>query len=322
MNSDNVAITGETIDFGPFSFLDTFDPNHVPNHSDTEERYSFKNQPTMGLFAISKLGTALVEVIGCEEHIANEVAGDGGRKELVEVPAGWAFSQNTHAVNKTKLEEYRVAGEPVIQSIKQDFTKHFIDEYTRLMRLKLGFVSSQPEDFTLASEFLTLLANFDLDHSMSHRMLNQFPGTDSPKFDAFLAAFLPAGIVPEHAAEAARSDAREFLGRYEARLGVQEEVAAAAGRRGRMDGVNPRFVLRQWVLEETIAKLHEGGDDADLGALERVLEMAGEPFEGYGEAEVGEEGGGVCGTKEAEERTRLCGRGSEDMLGFQCSCSS
>ena len=322
LNTDNWAITGETIDFGPYAWMDSFDPNHVCNHSDTEERYSFKNQPTMVLFAISKLAAALAEVIGCEEHIANEQAIDAAKDNLVEVPAGWAFGQKTHAVNSAKLAEYRKAAEPVIQSIKQDFTKHFMDEYTRLMRLRLGFVSDQPEDFTLASEFLTLLANFELDHAMSHRVLSQFPGVRSPKFDAFLDLLLPADLVPDHAREAARDDAREFLVRYETRLGAQAELDAATTRRERMDKVNPRFVLRQWVLEETIAKLDKPGDEADVAALERVLDMAGEPFEAYGEVEVGEAGSGACPTKEEQERQRLCGMGSEEMLGFQCSCSS
>jgi hypothetical protein len=76
------------------------------------------------------------------------------------------------------------------------------------------------------------------------------------------------------------------------------------------------------VLEETIAKLDKPGDEADIAALERVLEMAGEPFESYGEVVVGEEGSGVCPTREEQERQRLCGMGSGGMLGFQCSCSS
>ena len=315
LNTDNFAVTGETIDYGPYAFMDRFDPNHVCNHSDEEERYSFKNQPTMGLFAISKLGAALAELIGCEEHLADQSGPGATSAGLVEVPAGWAE-------DRSKLAEYAKAAEPVIQSIKQDFTKHFMDEYTRLMRLRLGFVSDQPEDFTLASELLTLLANFDLDHAISHRLLGQFPGLRSPQLDGFLDLLLPADIVPEHARAAARDDARAFLERYEARLAVPAEADAAATRRERMDGANPRFVLRQWVLEETIAKLDKEGDAADVATLERVLEMAGQPFESYGEVEVGEVASRVCPTKEEQERERLCGMGDGAMLGFQCSCSS
>lgn len=82
--------------------------------------------------------------------------------------------------------------------------------------------------------------------------------------------------------------------------------------------MNPRFVLRQWVLEETIAKVDKEGD---IKALERVLKMSEQPFERYGDKDVGS---AVCeiGTAEDVDRERLCGKGAEDMLGFQCSCSS
>lgn len=89
-----------------------------------------------------------------------------------------------------------------------------------------------------------------------------------------------------------------------------------------MDSVNPRFTLRQWVLEETIAKLDTA--EPDLLALDRVLEMSSEPFKAYSEEIIEKKEGGSClveGEQEKEER-RLCELGSTGMLGFQCSCSS
>lgn len=90
-----------------------------------------------------------------------------------------------------------------------------------------------------------------------------------------------------------------------------------------MDSVNPRFTLRQWVLEETIAKLDTA--EPDLLALDLVLEMSSEPFKSYGEEIIIEKKEGescaVEGEQEREER-RLCELGSTGMLGFQCSCSS
>lgn len=86
-----------------------------------------------------------------------------------------------------------------------------------------------------------------------------------------------------------------------------------------MNAVNPRFTLRQWVLEETIEKLdHQRGSTEQL---QRVLRMVGAPFATYGEVEIGKQ---ECEILDAEamEENRLCGVGSEALLGFQCSCSS
>ena len=63
MNTDNMSILGDTIDYGPFGFLDNYDPEHICNHSDTNGRYSFKNQPSIGLWNLNALATALTSLI-------------------------------------------------------------------------------------------------------------------------------------------------------------------------------------------------------------------------------------------------------------------
>ena len=45
MNTDNMSILGLTIDYGPFGFLDVFDPGHICNHSDHQGRYAYGRQP-------------------------------------------------------------------------------------------------------------------------------------------------------------------------------------------------------------------------------------------------------------------------------------
>jgi len=69
MNTDNMSIIGDTIDYGPFGFLDTYDPDHICNHSDTNGRYSFKNQPSVGLWNLNALATSLTSLIDNEDLI-------------------------------------------------------------------------------------------------------------------------------------------------------------------------------------------------------------------------------------------------------------
>ena len=59
MNTDNMSILGLTIDYGPFGFLDGFDPGHVCNHSDTGGRYAFARQPNVAWWNLHALGHAL-----------------------------------------------------------------------------------------------------------------------------------------------------------------------------------------------------------------------------------------------------------------------
>ena len=63
MNTDNMSILGLTIDYGPFQFLDAFDPGHICNHSDTQGRYAFKKQPDIASWNVCALGEALLPLI-------------------------------------------------------------------------------------------------------------------------------------------------------------------------------------------------------------------------------------------------------------------
>jgi len=63
MNTDNMSILGLTIDYGPFGFLDTFDPGHICNHSDTQGRYAWARQPNVGFWNLHALAQALLPLI-------------------------------------------------------------------------------------------------------------------------------------------------------------------------------------------------------------------------------------------------------------------
>ena len=70
MNTDNMSIIGLTMDYGPFGFLDEFDPAFVCNHSDHSGRYAYHQQPAIGLWNLSCLGQALLSVVKREDAIA------------------------------------------------------------------------------------------------------------------------------------------------------------------------------------------------------------------------------------------------------------
>lgn len=59
MNTDNMSILGLTMDYGPFGFLDDYQPGLICNHSDYQGRYSFENQPAVGLWNLQRLAQSL-----------------------------------------------------------------------------------------------------------------------------------------------------------------------------------------------------------------------------------------------------------------------
>ena len=64
MNTDNLSILGLTIDYGPFGFMDAFDPGHICNHSDHQGRYAYARQPQVAFWNLHALAQALMPLIG------------------------------------------------------------------------------------------------------------------------------------------------------------------------------------------------------------------------------------------------------------------
>lgn len=68
LNTDNMSLSSVTIDYGPFGFVDAYDPNFTPNHSDDEGRYDLENQGNIGLWNMEKLSQALMPLIDKSKH--------------------------------------------------------------------------------------------------------------------------------------------------------------------------------------------------------------------------------------------------------------
>lgn len=134
MNSDNMSILGLTIDYGPFGFMEAYQPGFVCNHSDHEGRYAFDQQPEIGLFNLSCLGQALLPLF------------DEDRKQS----ADWALS----AMGK--------------------YNRLYRHEYGLLMRAKLGLATAQKEDPQLIADLLELMANDQVDYTILFRRLCDF----------------------------------------------------------------------------------------------------------------------------------------------------
>ena len=63
MNTDNMSIKSITIDYGPFGFLDEYDPHFIPNTSDDHGRYDLQNQPSVGIWNLQRLAASFSAVV-------------------------------------------------------------------------------------------------------------------------------------------------------------------------------------------------------------------------------------------------------------------
>jgi len=150
MNTDNLSILGLTIDYGPFGFLDGFDPGHVCNHSDHQGRYAYARQPGVAFWNLGALAQALLPLI----------AGDAAVDEGVADQAVEA------------IEVYR---------------ERFPAALTGRLRAKLGLRAARDEDRALIDDWLKLLATEKTDHTIAWRRLAGYGAADpAPVRDLFL----------------------------------------------------------------------------------------------------------------------------------------
>lgn len=75
MNTDNMSVLGLTIDYGPFGFMDGFDPGHVCNHSDHQGRYAWASQPNIGWWNLHALAQAFVPLLDDVEAAREAISG-------------------------------------------------------------------------------------------------------------------------------------------------------------------------------------------------------------------------------------------------------
>lgn len=144
MNTDNLSILGLTIDYGPFGFIDGFDPMHICNHSDHQGRYAYARQPGVAWWNLHALAQALLPALG-----------DGDPRQ--------------HA------QALGAAVEP--------FKAEFDASLQRLLRAKLGLAAEHDGDPALIDDLLRLMAAEHTDYTIAMRRLAAFSSAEGATND-------------------------------------------------------------------------------------------------------------------------------------------
>lgn len=319
LNTDNTSVYGLSIDFGPFAFMDAFDPNYTPNHDDFTLRYSFKNQPTIIWWNIVRLGEALGELMGAGPKVDDLLFVEKGVRSKEE---GENITKRAESIILRAGEEYRAV---------------FMREYKEAMTARLGLKSCKQGDFEeLLSEALDILAAGELDFQFFFRRLGkvrlQELATVAAREDvarrfSYDDQDQDNGVTPGTASEDhVRTRMGRWLGLWAERVredwGDVQESSYDGDRMEAMRKVNPNFVPRGWVLDEVIRRVEKGGE---RDVLRRLVVMSLNPFEDEwtGKEILGGDGaqGGVYHGDRAEEQ-RWTGNFAAAVRAMQCSCSS
>ena len=133
MNTDNMSICGETIDYGPCAFINAYSPKKVFSSIDREGRYAFGNQPMIGEWNLTRFAESLLSLINSDQSEAIKIASQC-------------------------LDRYQ---------------SKFRDDWLDAMRKKLGIFDAEPDDLILVEDLLMLMYKHQADYTNTFRNLNR-----------------------------------------------------------------------------------------------------------------------------------------------------
>ncbi|ENV46896.1 hypothetical protein P255_02922 [Acinetobacter brisouii CIP 110357] len=132
MNTDNLNITGSTLDFGPYGFMERFRPNWINNHSDHQGRYSYQNQPSIGHWNL------------------------------------WVWINNL--VPLAKAEDREQFKQDLVKALEQ-FEPKFLAFYQQGLAAKMGLPDFHKDSFDCGMAFLKIMQSEQLDYTQSFLLL-------------------------------------------------------------------------------------------------------------------------------------------------------
>ena len=130
MNTDNMSILGLTLDYGPFGFIDSYDPGFICNHSDHHGRYAFDRQPSVGLWNLTCLAQALLPLLDADDV---ETSVEQAREALADYEPAFDAAYLSGMRAKLGLREQR-ADDPALAAALLDIMAANRVDYTNLFR--------------------------------------------------------------------------------------------------------------------------------------------------------------------------------------------
>ena len=209
MNTDNMTITGTTFDYGPFGFMDRFNPYFTPNHSDPNGRYAYGKQPEIGYWNLTKFSETLTHLVDVE--LITEELGN--------------------------------------------YQKIYNQYFRELMQQKLGLEILDSEFKELVNKLFLLLYDNQVDYSLFFRHLSELPCNFSET--------LKRKFKDPRALDS-------WISMY-VRL-IEREDPDLTIRREKMNLINPKFILRNYLLQNATNMALQKSDFSEVERLRILLE--------------------------------------------------
>ena len=193
MNTDNMALSGETIDYGPCAFMDSFDPSTVFSSIDHQRRYAYANQPVMAHWNLARLAESLLPLIHENRETAIELAEDS-LKAFEELYKSKWLEMMGNKLGLTKIEDQ---DEELITELL-DLMHEYSADYTNTF-LDLGQKELPAEEFYISEDF----SNW---HNRWVKRLQQEGGDSFALMRSVNPAVIPRNHKVEEALQAAERD--------------------------------------------------------------------------------------------------------------------
>ncbi|XP_074123073.1 protein adenylyltransferase SelO-like [Sminthopsis crassicaudata] len=229
-NTDNFSLLSITIDYGPFGFMEVYNPNFVPNTSDDKGRYKIGNQASVGMFNLNKLLQVLNLLL------------DPSQKQLA-------------------------------AQILERYATLYHTKFKELFKAKLGLLGEKEGDDYLVAFLLHLMEETKADFTMTFRELSEIT-QDQLKNLSIPQEFWALKTLSKQ--ELFTDWVTMYLLRLKSNINDSD-----SRRRKRMTGVNPRYVLKNWMAESAVRKA-ERNDFSEVCLLQKVLQH---PFQKQSAAE-------------------------------------
>lgn len=236
MNTDNMSIIGETIDYGPYGWIDNFDIHWTPNTTDAQgKRYCFGAQAEIGQWNLFQLANAIFPLINDAEPL-NEI-----------------------------LNEY---------------AENYQRQWCLMMAKKLGFAHYQGEsDQQLFVDLEVLLSSIETDMTVFYRQLAKFEIKKAPVQEQdWLPILTPAIYNSAVLSLTLKEQWSQWFTRYGERC--QQDEHSTVDRITRMNNTNPKFVLRNYLVQQAI-EAAEQGDYSEIEKLQKILQNPYDEQEHY-----------------------------------------
>ncbi|KVV14662.1 YdiU family protein [Flavobacterium sp. TAB 87] len=227
MNTDNMSIHGITIDYGPYGWLEDYDPNWTPNTTDRQnKRYRFGNQPSVAQWNLYQLANSLFPLI-------NDAA--------------------------------------PLEKVLESFLEDYQSEYKVMMFSKLGLFTSSEDSSKFIKNLEDNLQLSETDMTIFFRNLNRISKTDSVNecFEVIRDSFYKPEEIKERILESWLSWFAEYL------TFLQSETLSDAERILKMNLINPKYVLRNYMSQLSI----DAADQGDYSLIAELFNVLRKPYE-------------------------------------------